>query len=213
MERLDLYRLHAMKLSTFLLSYLGVAALVDASPTPQNAATPFLGAGRLTALHDTDREYMGCITDAGLWTVDERQCGTFNGVSTDDYGGVHLSSALGICGVCNGCGLVFSCGKDGVETDFYVRVGAGVLILTPLDMDSGKLPSGSLHGRSCWCLLPCTIHISDRHRGSQHPTYRRTGQWQVDRVWLERNINISMYKAARHCIKGLTHECLRGLPQ
>lgn len=100
--------------------------LTPATPTLRNAATPFLGTGRLTALHDTDREYMGCITDAGLWTIDESQCGTFKGVSTDDYGGVHLSSALGICGVCNGCGLVFSCGKGG-ETDFYVRVFVGVL--------------------------------------------------------------------------------------
>jgi hypothetical protein len=112
--------------SATLFSLLGAALLVPASPTLRDAATPFLGTGRLTALHDTDREYMGCITDAGLWTIDERQCGTFKGVSTDNYGGVHLSSALGICGVCNGCGLVFSCGKEGVETDFYVRVVAGV---------------------------------------------------------------------------------------
>jgi hypothetical protein len=100
---------------TGVLQILGLLAttlsanIIDKRIPPTSG--PFFGIGRLTALNDSNQAYMGCFTDAGLWTVDERQCGTFTGVVATDVpydGALYLNSTLGSCGL--GVNSVFTCG-------------------------------------------------------------------------------------------------------
>jgi hypothetical protein len=57
-----------------------------AAPLHPRYDTEFTGKGRMSAVHGVDCEYRGCVTNAGLWTADETQCGIFTDELTNDNG-------------------------------------------------------------------------------------------------------------------------------
>lgn len=83
----------------------------DLTLVPRNDPRSFTGRGQLrTRWYQGDYDDLGCLTDTGLWTSDESQCGTFTaqpleGVST--LVTYTLSSAAGPCWI---VGAKFECG-------------------------------------------------------------------------------------------------------
>jgi hypothetical protein len=63
-----------------------VKRVIMVAPLRPRYVTDFIGKGRMSAVHDVDRQYMGCVTNAGLQTADETQCGIFTGELTNDSG-------------------------------------------------------------------------------------------------------------------------------
>lgn len=81
-----------------LVSLLGLSALTSAQV--------FSGQGKVVPAAWTSSgtigEAVGCLTDAGLWTTDSANCGTFTGVATTESGTVVstiLSTSAGYCNI------------------------------------------------------------------------------------------------------------------
>ncbi|GAM33781.1 hypothetical protein TCE0_013r00931 [Talaromyces pinophilus] len=87
----------------------------------------FSGQGKVVPAVWTSRgtigEAVGCLTDAGLWTTDSANCGTFTGVATTESGTVVstiLSTSAGYCNIIFGGDihdhLSYACGNPDANT-------------------------------------------------------------------------------------------------
>jgi hypothetical protein len=102
-----------------LISLLGLSALTSAQV--------FSGQGQVIPAvwtsSGTVGEAVGCLTDAGLWTADSANCGTFTGVATSEDGTVVstiLSTSAGYCNIIFGGDindhLSYACGNPDADT-------------------------------------------------------------------------------------------------
>ncbi|KAF3391086.1 hypothetical protein DPV78_011091 [Talaromyces pinophilus] len=102
-----------------LVSLLGLSALTSAQV--------FSGQGKVVPAVWTSRgtigEAIGCLTDAGLWTTDSANCGTYTGVATTESGTVVstiLSTSAGYCNIIFGGDihdhLSYACGNPDANT-------------------------------------------------------------------------------------------------
>lgn len=102
-----------------LVSLLGLSALTSAQV--------FSGQGQVIPAvwtsSGTIGEAVGCLTDAGLWTTNSANCGTFTGVATTVSGRVVstiLSTSAGYCNIISGGNindhLSYACGNPDADT-------------------------------------------------------------------------------------------------
>lgn len=101
-----------------LVSLLGLSALTSAQV--------FSGQGQVIPAVWTSSgigEAVGCLNNAGLWTTDSANCGTFTGIATIDSGTVLstvLSTSAGYCNIIFGGDihdhLSYACGNPDANT-------------------------------------------------------------------------------------------------
>lgn len=84
-----------------------------ASPLVKRA--DFEGMGKIIVYELDTSTPAGCLTNVGLWTIDDSQCGTFTGIKTSSTT-YAISSTAGTCGT----DVIFSCGT-GLSTAYNVR--------------------------------------------------------------------------------------------
>ncbi|RAO67374.1 uncharacterized protein BHQ10_003386 [Talaromyces amestolkiae] len=101
-----------------LVSLIGLSALTSAQVfSGQGHVVPAVWAS------GTVGEAVGCLTNAGLWTTDSANCGTFTGVATTQSGTVVstiLSTSAGYCNIISGGNindhLSYACGNPDADT-------------------------------------------------------------------------------------------------
>ncbi|VBB75938.1 Putative protein of unknown function [Podospora comata] len=107
-----------MRISTVL----SLAGLVTAAPVPEAEAPKFgiapagqgfFGAGQIRTLwNQGDHSNLGCLTNTGLWTTNESQCGTFVSKELTTGYSVKTFQLFTSAGPCSIYGAKFYCDKN-----------------------------------------------------------------------------------------------------